>query len=282
MNILTIDFEEWYHILDNDSTRTPTQWENYEVRIYDDIARVFDILDRHKQKATFFCMGWMAEKYPDIVKEIIRRGYEIGSHTYMHQLVYEQGPEKFAKDLERSIKILEDVSGQKIKYFRSPGFSIREDTKWAFEILAKNNIEIDGSIFPAPRAHGGFPSYNQHVPSILNYNGIELKELPMNYVKIMNHPVIFSGGGYFRLCPYPLLKLLTKHSDYVLSYLHPKDFDIGQPIIKELSLWRNFKSHVGLKGAEHKLDKWLDDFNFIDIKTAIKQIDWTKVPVVKL
>jgi len=282
MNILTIDFEEWYHILDNDSTRTPTQWENYEVRIYDDIARVFDILDRHKQKATFFCMGWMAEKYPDIVKEIVRRGYEIGSHTHMHQLIYEQGPKKFAKDIDFSIKELEDFTGQKVKYFRAPGFSIREDTKWAFEVLANNGIEVDCSIFPSPRAHGGFPSFGTNGPSIIKYNGIKLKELPISHIKIMNQPVIFSGGGYFRLCPYFLMKHWTKHSDYIMSYLHPKDFDAEQPIIKELSLLRKFKAYVGLKGAEHKLDKWLNDFTFIDIKTAVKQIDWTKVPVVKL
>ncbi|MCI1780152.1 MAG: polysaccharide deacetylase family protein [Bacteroidales bacterium] len=282
MNILTFDFEEWFHILDNDSTRTADQWQNYEVRIYDNMARIFDILDRHKQKATFFCMGWMAEKYPDIVKEIARRGYEIGSHTRMHQLVYEQGKDIFEKDVDFSVRFLENLIGKKVKYFRAPGFSITEQTPWAFDVLTKNGIETDCSVFPAPRAHGGFPSYGKSVPSIVRYNGLSIKELPINYVTVWGKHLVFSGGGYFRLCPYLLLKYWTARSEYLMSYLHPRDFDAGQPMIKELPVIRKFKSYVGLKGAEHKLNKWLSDFSFVDIPTASDMIDWEHVPIVDI
>ncbi|GHT88355.1 hypothetical protein FACS1894137_16620 [Spirochaetia bacterium] len=122
------------------------------------MERIFTFLDTIKVKATFFCLGWIAETYPQIVKEVIARGYEIGTHTTMHQLVYEQSPQGFAQDLERSIKTLEDITGQKVKYFRAPGFSIRTDNRWVFDILLSQGIEIDSSIFPAPRTHGGFPS----------------------------------------------------------------------------------------------------------------------------
>jgi peptidoglycan-N-acetylglucosamine deacetylase len=312
MNILTFDIEEWFHILDNESTKTVNQWKNYETRIHGNMERIFNLLEKTNTKATFFCLGWIAETYPEVVKEIVARGYEIGTHTHMHQLVYEQTPAEFEKDLEYSVKTLENITGQKVKYFRVPGFSITENEKWAFGILVKHGIEVDCSIFPAPRAHGGLPSYKTPVPSILklfnnNFKVSTLKqpenthfrseaesrwserglvgsllELPINYVSILNKPIIFSGGGYFRLFPYPLIKKWTHQSKYVMSYLHPRDFDAAQPVIKELPAFRKFKSYVGLKSASAKLEKWLIDFEFVDIQTAVKQINWNEVPIVEL
>lgn len=280
MNILTFDIEEWFHILDNESTKTAKEWKNYESRIHENMERIFSILEMHQVKATFFCVGWIAETYPDIIKSIAARGYELGTHTRMHQLVYEQTRETFSQDIEFSIKTLEDITGHKVKYFRAPGFSIREDNKWAFEVLAENGIEVDSSIFPAPRAHGGFPTYKQPVPSLLKYKGITLKEFPINYTNIIGKSIIFSGGGYFRLFPYNIIKRWTAQSNYVMSYLHPRDFDASQPIIQELSAFRKLKTYIGLKGAEKKLNQWLTDFPFIDIATAVKMIDWDTVPVV--
>jgi peptidoglycan-N-acetylglucosamine deacetylase len=282
INILTFDIEEWFHLLDNESTKTVNEWKNYEVRIHANMERIFTILEKTNTKATFFCLGWIVETYPQIIKEIVARGYEIGTHTRMHQLIYEQSPIEFLNDLQHSVKTLEDLTGKKVKYFRAPGFSIREDNKWAFEIMASQGIEVDCSIFPAPRAHGGFPSYKQPVPSILKYNGIELKEFPVNFKTILGKPVIFSGGGYFRLFPYPLIKRWTNESSYIMTYLHPRDFDADQPVIKELSLPRKFKSYVGIIGAFDKLDHWLSDFKFVDLGTAIKNINWNEVPVVEL
>jgi polysaccharide deacetylase family protein (PEP-CTERM system associated) len=282
MNILTFDVEEWYHILDNDSTKSKFEWRNYERRIYTNMERIFSILEKHNLKATFFCLGWIAETYPKVIRDIVSRGYEIGSHTRMHQLIYDQTPAEFTRDLEYSVKTLEDISGKKVKYFRAPGFSIREDTIWAFEILASHGIEVDCSVFPAPCSHGGIPGYSSPVPSIIKYKGIEIKELPISYTKILGRSVIFSGGGYFRLYPYSLIKKWTNESEYVMSYLHPRDFDPDQPVIKELSQFRRFKSYVGVKGAENKLENWLSDFEFVDVSTAAKTINWKDVPVVRL
>ena len=282
MNILTFDIEEWFHILDNESTKTINEWKSYDVRIHQNMERIFNILERTKTKATFFCLGWVGETYPKIIKEIASRGYEVGTHTRMHQLIYEQTPAEFEKDLEFSIKTLENITGQKVKYFRAPGFSIKEENKWAFEILFKYGIEIDASVFPAKRAHGGLPSYGKAEPSLLRYNGITLKEFPINYKTYLGKSIVFSGGGYFRLCPYSLIKKWTSESKYLMSYLHPRDFDFKQPMIKDLPLSRKFKSYVGLKGAEKKLERWLKDFEFTDIGTAEKQIDWNNVPIVDI
>ena len=282
MKILTFDIEEWFHLLDNESTQTEKEWGNFESRIHKNMERIFAQLERNNVKSTFFCVGWIAEKYPEIIKDILYRGHEIGSHTRMHQLVYTQNPSNFKADVEHSIKTLQDLSGKKIKYFRAPGFSITEENKWAFQVLAELGIETDCSVFPSARAHGGFPSYGAPTPSIIKYNGIQLKELPINYSTNFSREVIFSGGGYFRLFPYSLIKRWTRQSDYVMTYFHPRDFDAGQPVIEDLSRIRRFKSNVGIKGAEKKLDKWLRDFEFVDIKTADEMIDWEKVPVIDL
>jgi polysaccharide deacetylase family protein (PEP-CTERM system associated) len=202
MNILTFDIEEWFHILDNDSTKTCTEWDQYESRIHANMERIFETLNAFTVKATFFCLGWIAEKYPEIIRAIAEHGYEVGTHTAMHQLIYEQSPGIFEQDLEYSVKTLEDITGKKVRCFRAPGFSIREENKWAFEILFNQGIEIDSSIFPAPRAHGGFPSYKEAFPSVLQYNQIRLKEFPINYTTVLTKSIIYSGGGYFRLFPY--------------------------------------------------------------------------------
>lgn len=282
MNILTFDVEEWFHLLDFDATRGEEQWGQYEVRIYENVERILNLLEETNTKATFFIIGWVAKTYPDLVRRIAEK-YEIGSHTMTHQLVWQQSPEEFRKDVEASVKLLEDITGQKVTSFRAPGFSIRESEKYAFEILHELGITTDCSVFPAQHAHGGMPSYKEQVPSLIKYNGIQIEEFPVTFKDIAGKHLIFSGGGYFRLFPYSLIKKWSKEQDkYLMSYIHPRDLDGGQPILEGLPLSRRFKSYVGVKGAEKKLRQYLTDFDFMDIRTARQQIDWTKVPKVWL
>lgn len=282
MNILTFDVEEWFHLLDNDSTRSEEQWKRYEIRIHDNIDRIFRILDDTDTKATFFIIGWIAKTYPEVVKRIAEK-YEIGSHTMNHQLVWQQNPNEFRKDVDSSIKLLQDLTGQKINHFRAPGFSIRESEAWAFEVLHDLGIEFDCSVFPALHAHGGMPSYGDGKPAIIETNGKQIKEFPISTKRINNHHIIYSGGGYFRLFPYWLIKKWAlADEDYLLSYIHPRDLDASQPVIKDLPLKRKFKSYVGLKNAEPKLRRMLRDFKFTDISTAEKNIDWKSVPIIHL
>ena len=282
MNILTFDVEEWFHLLDNDSTRSEEQWRTYEVRIHDNIDRIFRILEDTDTKATFFIIGWIARTYPGIVKRIAEK-YEIGSHTMTHQLVWQQTPDEFRRDVDSSIKLLQDITGKPVRYFRAPGFSIRESEAWAFEILDDLGIEIDCSVFPAHHAHGGMPSYGKGEPAIIDVNGKRIKEFPISTLELGGRHLIYSGGGYFRLFPYWLIRnWATKDSDYLLSYIHPRDLDAGQPMVPGLPMIRKFKSYVGLKGAESKLRRFLTDFRFTDIGTAASQTDWSKVRVVRL
>lgn len=274
MNILTFDIEEWFHILDNESTKTEKQWNNFEDRLHANMDRIFEVLAKHDQSATFFCLGWVARKYPDIVRKIDTLGYQVGTHSDMHQLVYEQSPEEFRRDLDLSIDAIEDAIGKKITAYRAPGFSVKEENKWVFEQLIEKGIEQDCSIFPAQRAHGGFENYGTDLPSIIETESGSLREFPINLYRTLGRNIIFSGGGYFRLLPYPAIKRMTKRSDYVMTYFHPRDFDADQPVIENLSAARRFKSYYGLSGSLGKLEKFLRDFEFIDLASANDLVDW--------
>ncbi len=281
MKILTFDIEEWFHLLENDAVGTHDRWDGFPVRIHENVDRLLDILDRTDTRATFFILGWVAQKYPEVVRKIARK-YEIGSHTMHHGLVWQHDRRSFRKDLADSVHLLEDISGRPVKYFRAPGFSIRRSEPWAFEVLHECGIEVDSSVFMARHAHGGMPSFGEPVPSIVESNGCRIKELPIVPHVVAGRGVIFSGGGYFRLLPYPLIRRWTRTSDYLMSYIHPRDLDPGQPVLEGLSAVRRFKSYVGLNGAAAKLERWLTDFRFTDIAEAAGQIDWNNAPVVKL
>ena len=278
MNILTFDIEEWFHILDNASTRTETEWNRYESRIHANMDRIFQLLDETDSRATFFCLGWVADKHPDVIKRIDAAGYEVATHSYAHQLAYDQTPAEFTQDLQRSIKSLQDITGKSVRSYRAPGFSIKFLNRWVFPILLENGIEVDCSVFSARRSHGGDAAFGITAPSLINIDGTLLKEFPINTVSVAGQDVIFSGGGYFRLFPYPMIHRFTKRSSYVMTYFHPRDFDAGQPVIEDLSLSRRFKSYYGLKGCWPKLHRLLKNFEFIDLAEAERRVDWQQVP----
>ncbi len=282
INILTLDIEEWFHILDNDSTKTEKDWQNFEYRLETNMEKLFELIDRMNQNATFFVLGWIAKKYPNVIKRIDSLGYEIASHSHLHTPVYEQNPYEFKADLEKSIKTIEDITGKKITIYRAPGFSLSENTKWAFYELVNQGIEIDCSIFPINRQPWGANNLRFSEPILININGYQIKELPVNMYNTFGFNFVFSGGGYFRLIPYWIIKLFTKKSNYVMSYFHPRDFDHEQPILNELSIIKHFKSYYGIKRAFEKFERLTSDFKFVDIKAANDLIDWKKVKVIDL
>ena len=282
MRILTFDIEDWFHILDHKNTEHHSSWFNYECRIHHGVDTILNIVESNNIKASFFVVGWIAEKYPEVVKKISDLGYEIGTHSHYHQLAYNLDEFKFERDIEKSIKTIEDCIGKKILMFRAPGFSIKKNNIWAFEVLHKLGIEIDCSIFAAQRAHGGIHNYNINKPSIIRYNGISLKEFPINTYNFLGQRIVFSGGGYFRFFNYEIIKKMSNESQYIMSYFHPRDFDNNQPKLTNLGLLRNFKLYVGIDKCKSKLNRWLSDYKFSDINSANNKIDWSKLGVIDL
>lgn len=283
MNILTFDIEEWFHIKFESDFLEESQILKYENRIDNNMQFIFDILDQYNLKATFFSLGWVAKKYPKILKKILEKGHELGSHSNLHKLAYTQNKDEFSEDLRISIQSIENVTGKKVELYRAPSFSINQDNIWAFEEMAKQGIKIDCSVFPAKRKIGGFEEFNLSKPSkILTKSNIEIKEFPINTFELFKKKIIFSGGGYFRIIPYFFLKRMMHASDYVMTYFHPRDFDPGQPYLKDISLIRYFKSYIGLSSSKKKLNRLFNDFKFMSVEEASKEIDWTEAPIYKL
>jgi polysaccharide deacetylase family protein (PEP-CTERM system associated) len=280
MNLLTFDIEDWYNC---DFITPDFNWDKYEVRIYQSVERILAELDKRNLKATFFCLGWIAEKHPQVIRNIHSQGHHIGCHSYQHELSTRFDRNSFKNDTEKAKKLIEDVTGEEINVFRAPGFSITENNTWTFEVLTELGFQYDCSVFPAAHDYGGFKSYGKAEPAILQLaNGAQLKEFPINIHTLLGKSLVFSGGGFFRLFPYPLIKYWSKQSPYLMTYFHPRDFDPDQPVIKSLPLIRKFKSYVGLKKSFGKLQQLLDDFEFVDIRQADKQIDWGKVRTIRI
>lgn len=279
MNILTFDIEEWFHF---DIFSPEETWLDFPPRIDIYLPRILDKLDEHQTKATFFCLGWIARAYPDVLKQIQQRGHELACHSDKHLFVREMTPESFNEDLVMALDSIENVIGQKVTSFRAPAFTISEDATWAFEVLASNGIESDCSIFPTTRSFGGFPSFGEAAPTLIKYKGYSIKEFPISAGTVLGKQMVFGGGGYFRLFPYWLIKKLMNQLEYNITYLHMRDFDYEQPRFKHLSGMRYFKSYYGIKNAYPKFERMLNDFKWINVEQAISQIDYSKVRQLEL
>jgi polysaccharide deacetylase family protein (PEP-CTERM system associated) len=280
MNILTFDIEDWYNC---DFITTDFNWEKYEVRIYSGVNKILNELEARNLKATFFCLGWIAEKHPDVIRKIHDQGHHIGCHSYQHELSFRFDRKEFRQDTDKSKKLIEDLIGEPINAFRAPGFSISEKNVWALEVLTELGFKYDCSLFPSKHDYGGFASYGKAEPAILQLpNGKQIKEFPINIQMILGKNIVFSGGGFFRFFPYWLIKYWGSKSDYMMTYFHTRDFDPDQPMIDSLPLRRKFKSYVGLSTSFNKFQKLLNDFDFVNVEEANEIIDWKIERVIEL
>lgn len=280
MNILTFDIEDWYNC---DFISEDFDWDKWDYRIPYTLIPLLDELDRRKIKGTFFCLGWVAEKHPEIIREIAQRGHQIGCHSYQHELLTRFNPVKFVADTIKAKELIEKAAGVEVDCFRAPGFSITEKNTWTIDKLVEMGFKYDSSVFPAYHDYGGMPNYGKAEPAILRTNkGNSIKEFPISTHMVQGKHIVFSGGGFFRFFPYWIIKRWGKKSDYMMTYFHPRDFDREQPKVQGLPLMRQFKSYVGIKGAWEKWNHLLNDFEFMNIAQADWQIEWDKARVVEL
>ena len=279
MNFLTFDVEDWYNV---DFITEDFEWEKYEVRIYEGVERILGSLESSNIKGTFFCLGWLAEKHPDIIKRIDETGHHIGCHSYQHQLSFRFSPNEFRADTLRAKNLIEDVIGKEINAFRAPGFSITNNNLWALDILVQLGFKYDCSLFPAHHDYGGYLDYGFEGPSQLSLPSGMIKEFPMSFHNLFGKNLVFSGGGYFRLFPYWLIKRWSNQSTYLMTYFHPRDFDPNQPVFESQKGLRKFKSYVGLKKSFSKFEQFLKEFKFVNIEEADKLIDWSLTKMIHL
>jgi polysaccharide deacetylase family protein (PEP-CTERM system associated) len=265
--LLTFDVEDWFQVENLKSNINRNEWEEKKLRVKDNTQQILKILDHHNTKATFFILGWIAERVPELVKEIYKKGHEIASHGYEHQLVYNLSPEEFRKDLLKSKDILESIINDRVYGYRAPSFSI---TNWALDILKEEKFIYDSSFFPA-NSHDRYSKLDLNIKKhgfikILD-NG--LKEINISTLSLFNKELPWGGGGYFRLLPYWLFKLgykkLYKEKKGAIFYFHPWELDAEQPRINDIKASYKFRHYYGLNKSEEKLKNLVRDFKFMPI-----------------
>ncbi len=281
LHALSFDIEDWFHIVEVKAVENPSEWprlsrESSLVERYTD--HILSLCDEGKTKATFFILGWIADRHPALVKRIHDAGHEIGTHSFWHRKVYELSPEEFRKDLEQSLAAIRAGAGGPvaIQGFRAPSFSITPGSEWAFDVLLDLGLTYDASLFPAPRGHGGY-ACTQGPHTLTTPKGRPLPELPMSIAPVGVGPFIkrmcYCGGGYLRLLPAQLIEQgLRRESGQgrgTVVYLHPRDFAPDCPRVS-MPPHRYFKCYVGTRTTTAKLRSLLARHTFETCHAVLK------------
>jgi len=264
-NVMTVDVEDWFHILEVEGGYTRGDWPGLESRVAANTDRLLGLFDDAGVRATFFVVGWVAKRHPQVVGRIAAAGHEVASHSYWHEVLGRHHRESLAADLAASKKLLEDLSGSTVAGFRAPGGSITPEQAWAFDVLVGAGYAYDSSLCPGWSSHGGFPSPHR-APHRLRCEAGWLDEIPAATVGLGRRRVPYAGGGYLRLFPYALQRAATRAENRrgrpSNVYVHPREIDPGQPRMT-LPPLRRFKYYVGLASTEGKLRRLLADFRWL-------------------
>ncbi len=265
LHALTIDVEDYFQVTGFERQISRDDWDHYPSRVVPNTVRLLEILDAQRVHATFYIMGWIADRFPQLVRDIHRAGHEIGSHSYWHRLIYHLSPDEFRRDLRDSRDRLSDLTGEPVTAYRAPSFSVTRDSTWALEILAEEGFESDSSVVPARHDRYGIPGSPRQIYRIETPAGA-LWEFPPSVVGVAGVRLPVSGGGYFRL--YPLswtlhwLRQIEASGRPFLIYLHPWEIDPDQPRLRAGSCVARFRHRVNLHQTETKLTSLLTTFRF--------------------
>ena len=270
VNYLTIDVEDYFQVAAFEKVIQPATWENYPSRVEQNTTRILDLLDTYGVKGTFFIVGWTAERFPGLVKEIVTRGHEIGCHSYQHQKIYNQTPEEFRQDTQKAKDILEQASGQPVVGYRAPTYSITKKSLWAFDILQELGFKWDSSIFPIRHDNYGIPDAPRFAYKMPNHN---LIEYPISTALLWGRKIPVAGGGYFRILPYwftrmALKKINQQEKQPFIFYLHPWEVDLGQPKVSHAGWKSRFRHYHNLGKTEERLHCLLKEFRFAPITAS--------------
>jgi len=278
--VLSFDIEDWFHIFHPAYENQPDLWSGLSNRVEQNTKWVLDFLEKHELKATFFCIGWVAERYPKMIKSIHKAGHEIAAHSYLHNKVNKLTAELFYEDTKRVVDVLENLTGNKVTTYRTPGFSMDKSTLWAFEILNEFGIENDSSFKSG--LHMGFRRRIPKEPFLLKGDGFEIREFPTRTFNLFGGHIIYSGSGYFRIYPYAFVRQLFKSSQYEMAYYHPRDFDNGIHHYLNNHFLIRLRYRLGTNSSRKKLDRLVNEFDFLTVKEAIRTFDWQHAKIFDL
>lgn len=276
-----MDVEDWFHILDVPSAPPIAAWNTLPSRVEKNFRKLLELFSEAGAHVTCFFLGWVAERYPHLVREAAGAGHEIASHGYAHRLSYELTRAEFSEDVRRARGLLEELSGAPVVGYRTAGFSATERTPWFFDELAAAGYRYDSSVFPASRGHGG-NARARRAPHFAGH-GESLVEVPITVAEIGGRRLCFFGGGYLRLFPYTVVRRMA---DSVLGeglpvvfYVHPREIDPGHPQLA-MNWRRRFKSYVNLRTTEPKIRRILADYRVGTFRDYLAQCgcSWERLP----
>ena len=274
LNALTFDIEDYFHVSAFQSSVPKAEWNRYESRVERNTSKLLDILGTSGVHATFFVLGWVAERFPQLVKAIHAAGHEVSCHGYSHEMLTQLDPVTFREDVRRAKGLLEGLIGCRVLGYRAPSFTVIQETMWALPILVEEGFVYDSSIVPIRHDRYGMPHANPLCHRLLTSAG-PLWEIPPSTVVICGIRLPVAGGGYFRLFPYRLSRRLLKRVERqgipLVMYMHPWELDPEQPRIQSSRLSR-FRHYVNLDKTEKRLTQLLQDFRFGSIRETIEPI----------
>lgn len=267
-NALSFDVEDYFHVTGFEHVVDRERWDEYEVRFEIGMSKILQILDRHEVRATFFFLGWIADRYPDVVEEVAEKGHEVALHGYEHRLIYTQTPEEFEADLTRGLAAVRKSYDGPVLGYRAPSFSIRSDSLWALDIIHKLGFKYDSSIFPIRRERYGIVDAQDRPHQTRK----GLIEFPMSTVDVAGRKLPVCGGGYFRLYPMAVthwaIGHLNRRQQPAMIYLHPWEFDPDQP-----KIWAGYgntiRHRVNLGQTERRLDELCQRFAFAPVREVL-------------
>ena len=274
LNALTIDVEDYYQVSAFESIVPLADWERYESRVEKNTHRILDLLDAHTTTATFFVLGWVAERHPRLIRTLVARGHEVASHGYAHRRVYTQTPEQFRTETRRSKCLLEDTLGQPIRGYRAASYSITRHSLWALDVLREEGFVYDSSIFPIRHDLYGIPSHPRFCHMIPGQSDAPLVEFPLSTLRLGGTNFPIAGGGYLRLFPYAYTRwgigyLNRREGQPAVVYLHPWELDPEQPRLPAGKLSR-FRHYTNLHRMEERFVRLLQDFSFGTVSEVLQ------------
>jgi polysaccharide deacetylase family protein (PEP-CTERM system associated) len=275
LNAFTVDVEDYFQVSSFDKHIDRSAWDQYPSRIERNTDHLLRLLDDHSVRGTFYILGWVAERFPGLVRAIDGAGHEIGSHSFWHRLIYDLTRDQFRDDVRRSKSVLEDLVGKPVTVFRAPSFSITRRSLWSLEILVEEGFQTDSSIFPIYHDRYGIPNARPDIHRIETKAG-SLWEFPPSVVDVgpLNVPV--SGGGYFRVYPIKwtidwLRQVNVLRSRPFVFYVHPWEIDPGQPRLRAGSMLSRLRHHANVSSTKDKLRRLLNEFQFGTVTDVVRQ-----------
>lgn len=261
---MTVDVEDYFQVSAFETHVDKAQWQTYPRRVEDNTLRILELFDQHQVSATFFTLGWIAERYPDLVKRIVAAGHEIASHGWEHVRVSTQTPSEFRADIERTRKLLQDLTGEPVFGYRAASYSIGSTESWAWEQLALAGHRYSSSIVPIRHDLYGIPNAPRFA---FDTAGGQLIEIPITTVPVAGRNINCGGGGWFRLFPYPfsrwaLSRVNTVDRKAAIFYFHPWEIDPQQPRLQGLGLRTRVRHYLNLEHTQSRLQRLLKDFRW--------------------